>query len=285
MFAVITAVCLWGSSFIGSKIALQAFSPLLLCLVRFTISVLVLTVFRLTKKDYVRPSAHDLKYIILSAIAGISVYHAVETVAVSLTSASDASLISAAFPLIMIAVGIVHFRLKVTKKEVLGILAAAAGVIIVTVSAGDGTSSVTGNILMIACGFLWAFYSYLTQKISRNCPEFTIAWLQMVTGAVCFIPMLILEKPSAVNITPQVIAAVLFLSTCCSLLALVLYNYGLRGVKASTAASLMNLMPAAGVVLSALILHETITARQIIGGLIIFAGVYITVSKKRQTEH
>lgn len=281
MIAVIAAVCLWGSSFIGSKIALQAFSPLLLCLVRFSISVLILIICRLMKKDFVRPSLHDLKYICLSAFTGISVYHALECIAVNMTSASDASLISAAFPLIMIAVGAVLFRLTVTKREIFGIMIASAGVVIVTVSGSDGSGSAAGNILMVICGFLWAFYSYLTQKISRDCPEFTITYFQMLSGAVFFIPLLFLEKPAAVGITPQVTTAVLFLAICCSLLALVLYNYGLRGVKASTAASLMNLMPAAGVVLSALILHETITAKQIIGGLIIFAGVYITVRKSR----
>jgi drug/metabolite transporter (DMT)-like permease len=58
--------------------------------------------------------------------------------------------------------------------------------------------------------------------------------------------------------------------------ALLLYNYGLRGTNPAAAAAMMNLMPIAGVVLSALILKETITIRHLLGTAVIIAGVFLS---------
>lgn len=273
--ALIAAVCIWGSSYIASKIALEAFSPLLLCLVRFILASLCMFLIRLKKKKSI-PSKKDLKYMALSAISGIAVYYALENIAVSMTSASDASLISAVYPVITILIGILFFRLKTNRNEVLGILMGVCGVIILTVSGSDSSGSVWGNLLIAFNGCLWACYNYMTQRISSEPDDFTVTYYQTMIGTVCFIPMLAFERNMRISLTPSAIAAVMYLSLICSLAALFLYNYGLRKVSAARAASLMNLMPVAGVILSVLILHESVTLKHLIGGSVIIAGVLLS---------
>lgn len=279
--SLIAAVCLWGSSFIGSKIAMQAFSPVFLCLLRFIIASCVLAVMALFHGRFKRPSGKDLKYIFFSGILGISIYYAIENIAVSMTSASDASVISAAYPVITVAVGILFYHLQARRFEIAGILMAVCGVLIMTVSGRREGSSFLGNMMMIFNGFLWAFYNYLTQKISHDTDNFTVTALQVLTGTVGFIPMLMLEDIRIGPLTPAVAGAVGFLSVLCTLAALFLYNYGLRRVSASTAASLMNLMPVAGIALSAAILHETITARHVFGTAVIIGGVLLSAQRYR----
>ena len=278
--ALIAAVCIWGSSYIASKIALEAFSPLLLCLIRFILSSVFMFVIRLSRKRYI-PSKRDLKYMTLSAISGIAVYYALENIAVSMTSASDASLISAVYPVITILIGILFFHLKTNRNEVLGILMGVCGVIILTVTGNDGSGSMAGNALIAFNGCLWACYNYMTQRISDEPDDFTVTYYQTLIGTVCFIPMLVFEKNMRWSVTPNALIAVLYLSLICSLAALFLYNYGLRKVSAARAASLMNLMPVAGVVLSVLILHETITLKHLIGGTVIIAGVFLSAQKPK----
>ena len=278
-FALMISVCLWGSSFIADKIALQSFSPLFLCLIRFMISSAVLLIFRLGRKDFRYPGTEDMKKIAAAAFLGISVYYAIENIAVNMTSAADASVISAAYPLLTILTGIVFYHFRPSRNQVAGILMACIGVLILTVSSSKENSSLAGNLMMIFNGFLWALYNYLTGRISRNCDNFSVTYLQILIGTLCFIPMLLLEPVSIGPVTAASVLALLYLAVCCSLAALLLYNYGLRNTDPATAAALMNLMPVAGVVLSALILKETITMRHILGGIIIIAGVFVSEHK------
>ena len=282
--ALMISVCLWGSSFIADKIALQSFSPLFLCLIRFMISTAVLLVFRLGRKDFRYPDPEDMKKIAAAAFLGISVYYAIENTAVNMTSAADASVISAAYPLLTILTGIVFYHFRPARNQIIGILMACIGVLVLTVSSSRENSSLIGNLMLVFNGFLWALYNYLTGRISRNCDNFSVTYLQILIGTVCFIPMLFLESFTIGTITLTSVLAVLYLAVCCSLAALLLYNYGLRNTDPATTAALMNLMPVAGVVLSALILKETITIRHILGGVIIIVGVFVSEHKGRKKQ-
>lgn len=282
--ALMISVCLWGSSFIADKIALQSFSPLFLCLIRFMISSAVLLAFRLGRKDFRYPDPEDMKKIAAAAFLGISVYYAIENTAVNMTSAADASVISAAYPLLTILTGIVFYHFRPARHQIVGILMACIGVLILTVSSSRENSSLIGNLMMVFNGFLWALYNYLTGRISRNCDNFSVTYLQILIGTVCFIPMLFLETFTIGTITLTSVLAVLYLAICCSLAALLLYNYGLRNTDPATTAALMNLMPVAGVVLSALILKETITIRHILGGVIILVGVFVSEHKSQKKQ-
>ena len=283
-FALMISVCLWGSSFIADKIALQSFSPLFLCLIRFMISTAVLLVFRLGRKDFRYPVPEDMKKIAAAAFLGISVYYAIENIAVNMTSAADASVISAAYPLLTILTGIVFYHFRPARNQIIGILMACIGVLVLTVSSSRENSSLIGNLMLVFNGFLWALYNYLTGRISRHCDNFSVTYLQILIGTVCFIPMLFLESFTIGTITLTSVLAVLYLAVCCSLAALLLYNYGLRNTDPATTAALMNLMPVAGVVLSALILKETITIRHILGGVIIIVGVFVSEHKGRKEQ-
>ena len=283
-FALMISVCLWGSSFIADKIALQSFSPLFLCLIRFMISTAVLLVFRLGRKDFRYPDPEDMKKIAAAAFLGISVYYAIENIAVNMTSVADASVISAAYPLLTILTGIVFYHFRPARNQIIGILMACIGVLVLTVSSSRENSSLIGNLMLVFNGFLWALYNYLTGRISRHCDNFSVTYLQILIGTVCFIPMLFLESFTIGTITLTSVLAVLYLAVCCSLAALLLYNYGLRNTDPATTAALMNLMPVAGVVLSALILKETITIRHILGGVIIIVGVFVSEHKGRKKQ-
>ena len=218
---------------------------------------------------------------LVSAILGISVYYALENVALAKTSASDASLIEAAFPALTALVGLVVYRERPSKRMLAGIAASIIGVAILTQFDPAQSSSLLGDFLLLFDGCLWGFYNYETKSISHKYDSFTLTMYQCAIGTVFFVPMLALEKPVLTNITPAFILTLVYLSTACSLGALLLYNYGLKGMKASTAAVIMNLMPIFGVLLSWGILHETITRRKLIGGAIILLGVWISTTRDK----
>ncbi len=274
----IASIVLWGSSFIADKIAYSSFSPLLLCMIRFFISSLILTAVRIIRHDHVKMRKEDRKDILLSALFGITAYYAFENVAVSLTAASDASLITAAYPAVTVLVGMIFYHVFVSRKQILGITISMIGVALLTVmdASTSAPGRLTGNLLLILNGFFWAFYIYMIQHAAPHYDSITLSTYLITIGTVLFVPFVFLETPVIQNITPVSVFAVIYLSAGCTVLALLLYNYSLKGISAAAAAVLMNLMPVVGVICSALILHESISLTRIIGGAVIIAGVLIS---------
>jgi drug/metabolite transporter (DMT)-like permease len=79
----------------------------------------------------------------------------------------------------------------------------------------------------------------------------------------------------------------LYLGVFCSVIAFLLYNFGLRKLSSSSAMTLMNLVPIFGVLFSVLLLNEVLSINQLIGGVIIILGVVLSMretSKKQVLE-
>lgn len=139
---------MWSSSFIATKIAYQAFSPILLCLFRFSISFILLLIYRCITRQHTKIAKQHLKTVIFSAIGGISIYYTLENTALSLTSASMTSLIEACYPALTILVGILVYHEKTSKRMLSGIACSVAGVVILT-GFSSASSNMAGNLLLI----------------------------------------------------------------------------------------------------------------------------------------
>lgn len=272
--AATAAIIFWSMSFIGTKLAYVSFGPLTVCFLRFLIAWVILFCIRQGQKEKQKLEKKDFGIFLASALVGISVYYALENIALSLTSASNASLISGAYPVITLLVGMIFFHLKLDKWKVTGIIMAVIGVFILTGGGSmEGKNVHLGNAIVVANGFLWAFYNFLIPHIDRHYSTLTITYYQTLLGIPFLIPGMLYEKPDFIHAGGSAWAAVLFLAVICSVAAYLLYNFGLRGISTAAAASIMNLMPVFGLVFSALILHEAITMRHIIGGAIVILGV------------
>lgn len=288
IIAVTAAVVFWGSSFIATKIAGACFTPLLLCLVRFAVSSLLFGVFCLGGWRPARPKRRDAFYIAVTSLTGITVYYALETIGVQLTTAGNASLISASYPAITALVGILFYRERPSGRILAGILIAICGIFLLNDWSSLGLSEGgAGNMMLLADGFLWAYYNYTMQKISSDMDPISISCRQIWIGTAAFVPLVWLEKPVFTGADLSAWLAVAYLSVCCTVAALLLYNRGIRQIPASLAASLMNLIPVVGVLLSVLVLSEQITLKQMTGGAVILLGVWISASrsKRKQAEN
>ncbi len=275
--AAIVAIFFWGSSFVGTKLAYASFGPFTVCFLRFALSLVILKIVRIIRHDNRKLEKQDIPILLTTGLLGISVYYTCENYALTLTSASAASLISGSYPAITALVGVLFYHMKVKKKQVIGILLAMLGIIILT-NGGDfsGSNVTLGNAILIFDGFLWAFYNFLIPRIHSDYSVLSITYYQTLLALPFLIPGVLIENPAAISITPSAIGAILYLAIGCSVLAYLLYNFSLRGISPSAAAAIMNLMPVFGLILSALILKESISLTSIGGGVIVIIGVLLS---------
>ncbi|MCI6755065.1 DMT family transporter [Galactobacillus timonensis] len=275
--SAVAAIFFWGSSFVATKLAYASFGPLTVCFLRFALSLLILKLVRIIRKDNKKLEKQDVPVLLTTGLLGISVYYACENYALTLTSASAASLISGAYPAITALIGALVYHVHVTKKQAAGIALAMAGIVILTSGGSFSGSNVRlGNAILIFDGFLWAFYNFLIPHIRPAYSVLSITYYQTLLALPFLIPGLFLEGHASMTITPSAIWALLYLAVGCSVLAYLLYNFSLRGISPSAAAAIMNLMPVFGLLLSAIILNESITPASAAGGVIVILGVLLS---------
>ncbi len=279
LISVILAIMIWAASFISTRIAVTAFSPLMIGFLRFLFAFLLMGVIVLLRRKPLHIAPGDRRRIAFTAVFGITVYYALENYGIALTSASNASLITAVYPIFTVVIGRIVFHDSISLRQYAGIFIAVAGILFLTASplASGGSDVMLGNLLMIANGVNWGFYNYLIQSVSEETDITSMTFMQAGIAAVCFLPLLAFDLPIEIGpLTPAVIVSMVFLSAGCSVAAFYLYNGGLRGISAALAAAALNLMPVFGLFFSWSILHEPITMREIIGAAIVIFGVVLS---------
>ena len=130
-----------------------------------------------------------------------------------------------------------------------------------------------GDIILVGAGVVWAFYSFVTRRVGRTSPMLTVVFYQTAAGAVAFVPLAFVERAEWQTPTLGTVLVLVYLSIFCSVAAFLLYAYGLKDLDSGTAVNLLNFVPVFGVGFAFLILREPVSARQLLGGIVVIAGV------------
>ncbi|MFG2785925.1 DMT family transporter [Streptomyces prunicolor] len=274
--AVVAAALFWSSSYAVTKQLLDEVGPLSIGAIRFTMAALLLgLLIRLNRHRPARPHARQRRQLYLSGFLGITVYFILENVGVDLSTASDASLIVATYPMMTMLLELVLLRTRMPLLRVTGVLLATAGAFLVVRNGAEvgGSSRWAGDILLLLGGLAWAGYNVLTKRVSAGQNAVSVTYYQTLAGAAGFLLASLLEAgdwrmPGATASTLLV-----YLAVACSVGGFLLYNYGLRRMPPSVAVNILNLVPVIGVIGAVVINGETIRLAQATGGVIIITGV------------
>lgn len=278
--AVLGAALIWSSSFAVTKVALAEIPPMTLGALRFVTAASILgAVVRLGPDRRRLPSLRERLFIGSAGLLGITAYFALENVGVDLASASDATLIVAAYPVLTL---VLSGRGEFSPARLAGMLLAVAGVWLVT--RGGGTHSLWGDVFLIAGGVAWAAYNVLARRDRSGASPVVVTYYQTLAGAAGFIPLSLSEvdrwaAPGAANWL-----RVCFLAGACSVLGFLLYNHGLRRLEASVAVNLLNVVPVAGLVWAVVLAGERLTVVQVFGGAVVIAGVTLSLRRRKTRD-
>ncbi|MFB5189443.1 DMT family transporter [Alicyclobacillus fastidiosus] len=287
LVSTISAILIWSTSFVATKISYVSFSPFTLGFLRFFIATVVLVIVVLIRREFRKVSFRDFGLLSLSGILGITFYFALENTGVKFTSASDAAMIVSSYPAVTSLLELLVFKVKTTFVKTVGIALTVGGVCELSFSAHMGldTTQLLGNILLVIAGVVWTFYNFVTSMVVNSYPATTVSLYQTVIGTTAFIPLAGTELHQWTRPNMESFLALLYLGICCSVVAFLLYNYGLRKLTSSTVVTMMNLVPVFGVMFSVLILHENLELKQLIGGIIVLVGVYLTLRQYHSKRH
>ncbi|MDT0321636.1 DMT family transporter [Streptomyces millisiae] len=283
--AVVAAALFWSSSYAVTKRVLEDVGPLTIGAVRFTLAALLLGVLvRLGRRRPARPDARQRRLLHLSGFLGITVYFVLENVGVDLSTASDASLIVATYPLMTMLVELFVHRARIPLSRVAGVLLATVGAFLVVRNGAEvgGGSRWLGDVLLLLGGLAWAGYNVLGKRASAGQDAVSVTYHQTLAGAAGFLLASLLEADEWR--VPGVTASSLlvYLAVACSVGGFLLYNYGLRQMASSVAVNILNLVPVFGVIGAVVVNGESIRPAQAVGGVVIIVGVALGMVERGQ---
>lgn len=281
--ALIPAQLLFGSLPVIGKIVLAAIPPFALVGIRTSITCFILVAIQLArgrfwlkeKGDYVRFATLSLFGVVLNQLFFIG--------GLSLTTASNTSLLAVMIPVFALVVGSVAGFEKLTFKKVAGIILAAAGVIILIDPRKASFSSQTtiGDLcIVINCLAYGIYVATSKQAIIRNGVFRSMMWV-FIFASLIVVPLGIFSI-SAIDIAAvdtRIWLIALYIAIGATAAPYLLNAWALSKVDPSTVAVFVYLQPLIGFLLAVFFLGDKIGISFIIAAALIFAGVFLVTRK------
>jgi len=162
----------------------------------------------------------------------------------------------------------------------LGALLSFAGVGLVSVAGfqAAGEQPLLGGTLVFLGVASWALYSIGSRSIMERVSPLTVNWTTLLVATVLQVPLLWTDRKvmdaGFASVTTSDWLALGYLVIFATAVAQQAWLFGVKGIGPSRASVLGNLTPVAAIVLSVLILGESVGAVEILGIGLILAGVW-----------
>lgn len=286
---LVLSTIFWGISFIMTKelfLSEEHITVTILITLRLAIASLVMVPVLLLTGHMERVRKEDLKWFLLLALCEPFIYNLCETSGVQLVSGSLASVIVATIPLFVPFGMWLGYRKRIHLPLLIGVVLSLVGVGVMLIG-GDGlTGNAKGLLFLSGAVFIAVVYTLILVKIVDHYNPVTITTYQNLIGLVYYLPLMLLTDGSRLPLlswSPKMLLLLLTLGICCSTLAYVFYNIGVRRLGASEACIFNNAIPVFSLIAAVLIGQETFSWLKVAGIVIVISGVAIAQYQPRET--
>lgn len=273
--ALVAAMLLWGSSFVAFKYAVAEFHPAVVVFARLLVAACLFLVL-LPSARRVRVARRDLPLLALMVLCEPCLYFVLEGLALQLTSAAQAGMVSAVLPaLVALASRWVGERPGPWAWPGLGLaMGGVAWVSWLAPATEAAPNPLLGNALEFLAMVCAAGYTLCLKVLCRRYSPWLLTAAQTFGGLVFFgawVATPWVPWPQSIPLLPAL--AVLYLGVAVSVGAYGLYNFGVSRLPAWQASAYINLIPVFALVLGWALLGEPVTLAHVLGMVLVCGGV------------
>ena len=271
---------IWGSSFLFIKEGLEFLSPFGIAFWRTALGAVVMALIIVIRRHKLPATLKQWALIWVGGLLMSGVPAALFGYAQQHVSSALASILNASTPIFTVIAIMIAFRDEKPKRYVVvGLLIGLVGVgIVLAVWAGFGVNdplAIGALVLAVTC---YGFGTPFTRKYISSMPisSESAVFVQVSTSALTMLPLYLATGPVFVGeLTLLPVASMLILGFVGTGYAYVAYYDIIHKVGSAIASSVTYITPLVGVLLGALLLNETITWNQPVGGIVILLGAAI----------
>jgi drug/metabolite transporter (DMT)-like permease len=283
--AGLAAAAIWGGMYVVSKVVLEVIPPFVLLSLRLILGAFVLALVQ-ARVGRLKASRSQVRSIVLIGALGFGISVGLQFVGTSLSTAANASLVTAASPVFLLLFGgwILHER--ITPRRLAALALASLGVLAVIDprSARFEPALFQGNLALLGAAVTWGMYSVLVKRASETVGVLEVSLLAFLGGLLVSVPLGAREVSSIGlgPIGPGTVAGILYLGIVSTALAMYLWNKSLAILEAGVVSLLFFAQPVVGAGLGAWLLGEPLRAGFWIGAAFIGAGLVLSTFPDRR---
>lgn len=270
-----------GLVFLFTKAGVMMAGPIQLMAYRFFISfaiIYVLKIFKFIKLDLKNKNIKPLIVISLFFPSGFFFF---QSFALKYAKTSEAGIVNALVPIIVLILSMVFLKEKVNKKQILFLMLSVFGVFYIFFIGGNSISkdSTVGIIYMFVGVISFSIFNILVKKYSKDYTTIEITYVMQAVGFVLFFIMsmifdrITLNKTIALFSNMDFIISILYMSVLSTLITAILNNYALSKLDASKVGAFANLATIVTIASGAIFLGEKLFSYHYIGSFFIIIGV------------
>ena len=309
-------VAIWGSTFVFTKMLLQAgWSPAQIFTLRFFIASVLLVAYQFlsrtshnSRTSLLCKSWRDELLMVVLGITGGSVYFLAENAAMLYTTATNTSLIVCSCPLFAMLLVALFYRHSepIRRTQALGSVIACIGMAVVVLNGHFVLHlSPRGDLLAFGACLCWALYSLLMKPALERYSTVFITRKVFFYGLLTMIPYYILNPAEAApflsrsalssvlfplnsNLSPlsslfSPLSNILFLGIVASLICFLVWNWVIRRLGPVVATNWVYVNPLTTIVFAWWLLNEHITPWLLLGTVLILLGMFLADRRKTAT--
>lgn len=276
----------WGANFVLAGPVLVDLPPLWAATLRFVLgSALMLAIAWYQGEDLRGLARRHAGVYLLLALVGIVSFNFLFFRAMQTTSADNGALIMATNPLLTTLLAAAVLGERASKRHLAALPLALAGVAVV-IAHGDPArltrlQVAQGDLLMLTANLTWALFNVFTRRFMPKGSAVGNTALMMTAGAGI---LLVMAWTSGVPFAVPGVHAALALTVMTvggTVLAYLFWSIGIQRLGAGRASLFLNLVPVFAMLVGGAF-GDPPTAAQIVGGLIVLAGVTLAMLPARQ---
>lgn len=279
---MLTVVLIWSSNNAVMKIGIEQIGPFTYNAMRLAIASILCWIWLYRTHTYRKMPWQDLKALILLSLFGFCLTQVCLTYGLSKTTAGNASLASAIMPLAVVLLNRIFKKIPLSGIMAVGIVLSFSGVLCIIFSSGKEISfanyHLIGTVAVVLGQFSNAYYTiYAKDLLDRYSSCQIVSYLMTISAIVFFI----LGIPEMQTVNFDDLSSTAWISVFYSgIFALWLCNiiwvYAVGKIGSTRTALYQYLLPVCALWFAYILLGETLVVWQIIGTVLILAGLIIS---------
>lgn len=281
--ALITVYLVWGSTYLGIRVAVGTIPPYLMTGFRYLVAggLLFALQLLLSKTKPSLPDRRELLQIVFVAALLLCIGNGLLCVAETRVESGTSALLLASTPIFMVFLDALRSRKPPAMSAIRGMVLGTAGIAaLVGRGAGNVDPWTAGMILLGA--FSWALGSVYAR--GRKFGPFTASFEMLAGGILCSIVAVVIGETAhfrIASVTPDSLWGLVWLITGGAMLGYSAFAYAVRRLPTATVATYGYVNPVVAVILGALVLHEPLTWNVLGGGAAVIVSVVLILLGNR----
>jgi drug/metabolite transporter (DMT)-like permease len=282
---LLSAVVIWGWTFVATKILVAELGPLEIFALRLAIGLPFLAGVLLVRRVPLRFARADAAPLLLGG-AILALHFLVQIAGLVTTTATNTGWIISVSPLAIAVLAFLFLRERIGRGDVVGITVATAG-LLVLVSRGRLTDlewlRSRGDWLVLASAFTWAAYTVATRDLVRRRHPLAVTFVILLVAAAITATLCVFaaDFTRVRALSPRGIAAALYLGIPGLAIGQWFWQEGIARLGATRAGVYLYVEPLATLALAVPLLGEPFGPFILLGGTLILAGVYFAQRERR----